>query len=193
MKKLKNKPNKGGVSMNYEERATEYIEKYGIVTYEINGNILSYEEVFPMEGNTYAVTVNLDTMKETRTITNPEQPREVTPLQPPENCEMELYDHLRAENRIACDFDIFYRNTQVYATPHGIYINNPMSDVERDKALNLLLNVNADDLVGYKNAVDWLMQKDERVHYIESFDLYIRVCDTENVTITPANETEESA
>lgn len=174
----------GGDSMTYEEKATQYAEKHGIVRYETDGNIMAYKESFPVEGTTYAVTVNLDTMKETRTELEKASTR-VTPLPLPENFKSDLYDYLKAENRIVCDYNTFRTFSRIYQTPHGIYIDKDMSEDERDNVINQLLNVDAEKLIGYKNAVDWLMQQDVHVHYIEDFDLYIQVRDTTRVMIAP--------
>jgi hypothetical protein len=174
----------GGDSMTYEEKALQYAEKHGIVSYENDGNIMVYKESFPVEGTTYVVSVNLDTMKETRTELE-KSSNGVTPLPLPENFKSDLYDYLKAEKRIACDYNTFRTFSRIYQTPHGIYIDKDMSGDERDSAINQLLNVDAEQLVGYKNAVDWLMQQDVHVHYIEDFDLYVHVRDTSRVMIAP--------
>lgn len=53
----------------YETLALLYAEKYGIISYEVEGNIMSYKEEFP-KGNgkyeAYSVKVDLDSNKETR-------------------------------------------------------------------------------------------------------------------------------
>ena len=51
----------------YDQRALRYAERYGIVTYRIRGNEMTYTETFNVEGCTYDVSVNLDTMREKRT------------------------------------------------------------------------------------------------------------------------------
>ncbi|WP_454266308.1 hypothetical protein [Rossellomorea marisflavi] len=174
----------GGGTMTNEDKALQYAEKHGIVDYEMDANTMTYKESFPVEGNTYEVSVNLDTMKETRTELETESTR-VTPLPLPENFKSDLYDYLKSENRIVCDYNTFRTFSRIYQTPHGIYIDKDMSEDERDHTINQLLNVDAEQLLGYKNAVDWLVRKDVHVHYIEDFDLYVRVMDTTRVMIAP--------
>lgn len=183
-RKKKQKPKKkdGDVSVNYEEKATQYAEKHGIVDYEVDGNVMAYKETYPIEGKTYAVWVNLDTMKEKRTSL--EKTETNTALSDiPENDKPELFDYLKAEGRIRCDYTTFQKHVAVYETPHGVYIDTPMSEDEKDSVINRLLNVTASDLDGYKNAVDWFVQQDEHVHYIEPFDQYLRIRDEAYVTI----------
>ena len=50
--------------MDYEQKALLYAERYGIIDYEVNGNIMTYIEVFGNEK--YLCKVNLDEMVETR-------------------------------------------------------------------------------------------------------------------------------
>jgi len=50
----------------YDERALRYAERYGIVTYKVKGNEMHYTEEFRAEKSKYRVTVNLDSMTETR-------------------------------------------------------------------------------------------------------------------------------
>ena len=57
--------------MDFDEKALIYAEKYGIVDYEINANIMTYTETFPLEGSTYTVNVNLITMEEKRSQRTP--------------------------------------------------------------------------------------------------------------------------
>ena len=54
------------VLIDYEQKALLYAEKYGIIDYEVNGNIMTYIEVFGNEK--YLCRVNLDEMVETRGI-----------------------------------------------------------------------------------------------------------------------------
>lgn len=54
----------GGYTMNYDQLALEYAEKYGIINYKVINNEMVYYEYFPSE--TYKAIVNLDTMKESR-------------------------------------------------------------------------------------------------------------------------------
>jgi hypothetical protein len=49
----------------YEEAATLYAEKHGIIDFEIKGKVMIYKESFPTEG-AYEARVDLTTMKETR-------------------------------------------------------------------------------------------------------------------------------
>lgn len=53
--------------MDYETKATQYAEKYGIINYEVDGNNMAYNESFPAERVIYTVRVDLDTMREVRT------------------------------------------------------------------------------------------------------------------------------
>ena len=54
--------------MDYEEKAIEYSEKYGIVDYEVDQNKMIYYSNYPKylaePRRTYKVVVNLDTQKE---------------------------------------------------------------------------------------------------------------------------------
>ncbi|WP_341323431.1 hypothetical protein NSQ62_08125 [Solibacillus sp. FSL H8-0523] len=50
---------------NYESKALQYAEKYGIIEYTVRNNLMTYIEVLAIEG-IYKATVNLDTMEETR-------------------------------------------------------------------------------------------------------------------------------
>ena len=52
---------------NYESKALQYAEKYGIIEYIVKDSLMTYIEVLPLEG-TFKATVNLDTMKETRIL-----------------------------------------------------------------------------------------------------------------------------
>lgn len=59
---------KGGNEMpNYEQKAIEFAEKYGIVDFTVEGNQMYYSENVSGEG-VYKSKVNLDTMKETRKL-----------------------------------------------------------------------------------------------------------------------------
>ncbi|MCC2248926.1 hypothetical protein JUJ52_03005 [Virgibacillus sp. AGTR] len=192
-KKRKERKTRGSdLLMNYENKGMQYAEKHGIVGYEVNGNIMTYKESFPTEGDTYTVSVDLDTMKETRNVLETDYPNKVTLLELAENRETEVFDYLQAKNYITCDYDTFQKSTQVYQTPHGVYINTPISEVERDNIVNKLLNVTTNELEGYKNAVDWLVQQNKHVYYIEAFNLYVRVCDTSKVTIIIPEESDAS-
>lgn len=53
--------------MDYTKKADLYAEKYGIVDYMVEGNLMTYYEKFSKE-ETYKAEVNLDTMKETRKL-----------------------------------------------------------------------------------------------------------------------------
>lgn len=56
-------------NVNYEDKALLYAEKYGIFTYEVNGNTMKYTEEFNEnkgKPSVYQAEVNLDTMKEKR-------------------------------------------------------------------------------------------------------------------------------
>lgn len=53
--------------MDYEEKAIQFAEKYGIIDYSVTGNVMTYTESFLLEAKTYEARVDLDTMKETRT------------------------------------------------------------------------------------------------------------------------------
>lgn len=53
--------------MDYEEKAIRYAEKYGIVEFEVKGNVMTYTETFLLEARIYDVSVDLDTLAETRT------------------------------------------------------------------------------------------------------------------------------
>lgn len=52
--------------MDHDENALIYAEKHGIIDYEINANVMTYTETFPLENGTYTVSVNLITMEEKR-------------------------------------------------------------------------------------------------------------------------------
>ena len=185
----KAKSTKDGVSMNYNEQADQYAKKNGVVDYDVNGNEMTYEESFLVEDTRYAVSVDLDSLKETRTALS-ENRNEVASLRLPEDRKPELFDYLKSENRITCDYETFKSHASVFQTPHGVYIHKQMSENERDYAINQLLNATSNDLNGYKNAVDWLMQQDENVHYIDSYELYIYVNRVPGVEISPATEKE---
>lgn len=186
-KKLKMKLNKGGVSMNYEERATEYAEKFGIIEYEREGNLMGYKEVFPLEGSTFLVHVDLDTMTERRRVIDDSDSQKSSPISLPEDRKRELYDYLKGQSLVTCDFKTFQKGVSVFMTPHGVYTDKSMSVIERDRCVNQLLNVTPDELNGYKNAVDWLVQQDKNVHYVQPLDLYIQVL-TDEVTFTTNEE-----
>ena len=51
----------------YELKALKYAEKYGIINYSVKNNVMTYIEFLPIEG-TFKATVDLDTMKEVRTL-----------------------------------------------------------------------------------------------------------------------------
>lgn len=56
-------------NVDYEHKALLYAEKYGIVEYEVNDDIMSYYEVIDEgkdELSVYNATVDLNTMKEKR-------------------------------------------------------------------------------------------------------------------------------
>ena len=50
---------------DYNQKAIEYAERYGIIKYKVTKNEMVYREEIKREG-IYKATVNLDTMKETR-------------------------------------------------------------------------------------------------------------------------------
>jgi hypothetical protein len=50
---------------HYEQAALQYAEKHGIIEYSITDNTMTYFESYPSEG-TFKATVNLDTLKESR-------------------------------------------------------------------------------------------------------------------------------
>lgn len=50
----------------YEEKAAHYAEKHRIIKYRVDGREMKYQAVFPLEGTAYNVTVNLETMIETK-------------------------------------------------------------------------------------------------------------------------------
>lgn len=187
MKKLKNKPNKGGVSMNYEGRATQYAEKFGIFEYEREGNLMEYKETFPLEGSTFLVHVDLDTMTEQRRVIDDSASQKSRPLYLPEDRKRELYDYLKGQNLITCDFKTFQKGVSVFMTPHGVYTDKSMSVIEQDRCVNKLLNATPDELNGYKNAVDWLVQQDKNVYYVQPLDLYIQVL-SDDITFTTKEE-----
>lgn len=54
--------------VDYEQKALLYAEKYGIIEYNVNGNIMEYYEIIGgyASDSIYDVKYNLDTMKEDR-------------------------------------------------------------------------------------------------------------------------------
>lgn len=52
--------------MSYRDKAIRYAERYGIVSFTVKGNKMTYKEKLPLEKRTMNVTVNLDTMTESR-------------------------------------------------------------------------------------------------------------------------------
>jgi len=55
--------------MSYKDIALRYAEQYGIVDYQVKGNLMTYLKSYPAAGyephRTYKHTVNLDTGKST--------------------------------------------------------------------------------------------------------------------------------
>lgn len=51
---------------NYEQLALLFAEKYGTPDYQVIGNKMKYKRKYICEGSIALVTVNLDTMEETR-------------------------------------------------------------------------------------------------------------------------------
>lgn len=51
---------------NYEEKSKHHAEKHAIIKYRVDGREMKYQEVFPLEGTAYSVTINLETMVETK-------------------------------------------------------------------------------------------------------------------------------
>lgn len=47
----------------YEFKALRYVEHYGIIDYQVNGNIMEYKEKYKNEGE-FTHKVNLDNLKE---------------------------------------------------------------------------------------------------------------------------------
>lgn len=88
----------------------------------------------------------------------------------------DAYNHLVDNQRIACDFDTFKKSTDVYQTPHGVYID--LSGISRTSLLNKVLNVTAEELADYKNVADWLVQHHEKVRYLQEIDTYIYIHDS---------------
>lgn len=87
----------------------------------------------------------------------------------------DAYKHLVDNQRIACDFNTFKKGTEVYQTPHGVYID--LSWIEQTDVLNNVLNVTSEELADYKNVADWLVQQNEHVRYLPEIDTYIYIHD----------------
>ena len=55
--------------MTYEEKALQFVERFGIVQYKVKGHFLIYNQSYPATvyepHRTYQHTVDLDTMKDT--------------------------------------------------------------------------------------------------------------------------------
>ena len=92
----------------------------------------------------------------------------------------DAYKHLIENGNISCGYRAFTDAVDVYQTPHGVYIDlySGMSQEMEDQLTSKLLNVTPDNLKGYKNAVDWLVQKHELVRYLKEIDAYIYFSDS---------------
>lgn len=86
-----------------------------------------------------------------------------------------LYNFLAKKGHIFCDFDRFTESVEIFRKPHAVYVNvfAGISEDEEIRIMNQLLNLTADDLKDYQNAVDWLVQQHKQVRYIKEFDAYI--------------------
>ncbi|WP_145142170.1 hypothetical protein [Paenibacillus sp. Y412MC10] len=52
--------------IKYEKKAAHHAQKNAIIEYHVDGREMKYQAVFPLEGKAYIITVNLDTMVETK-------------------------------------------------------------------------------------------------------------------------------
>ena len=60
--------NKGEYAKEYSLIALKIAEERGVIEYNVKANTMTYDANYPAEHNTIRVVINLNTMKETRTI-----------------------------------------------------------------------------------------------------------------------------